>query len=176
MTDLTTIRFRTAMGGFHKGDVTEYISKAAENHSLEKEALENRIRELEEDLRLLRQQLLEATLAASKPEPEPIVVPTADAKMEVSALELEAYRRAEAVERTANHRARKVYTQLEGICKNADEDFEAAKAVVTETAQLILNQAMVLDQACVQLRGKLSAAQENLRAADAMVPDPGEGL
>lgn len=176
MTDLTQIRFRTAVGGFHKGDVTEYISKAAQNHSLEKDALEKRIRELEEDVRLLRQQLLEASLAAATPEPEPVEIPTAEAKMEVSALELEAYRRAEAVERTANHRARQVYTQLEGICKDADEDFEAAKAVVAETAQLILGQAMILDQACVQLRGKLSAAQEELRAADALVPDPCEGL
>lgn len=176
MTDLSQFHFRTAVGGFHKGDVTEYISKAAQNHTLEREALQNRIGELEAEVLQLRQQLMEATLLSPESEQAPAEAHTDEPKVDISALELEAYRRAEAVERIANQRAKQVYTQLEDICRNTDEDFESAKAIVAETAQLILTQAKVLDQACVQLQEKLAATQENLRAADAMVPDPGEGL
>ena len=120
---------RSALGGYHKGDVLGFIEKVASEHRSEVLEYEKTIADLREENRSLQQQLnllMMATPvpAAKEPKPEPIPeptpVPTADpanmSAAELVSMELQAYRRAEAMERSANQRATKLYQQLEEVC------------------------------------------------------------
>lgn len=189
MTD-TSYRFRTALGGFHKGDVTGYIEKTAAQHRSELLEREQTITALREENRSLQQQLnllmmatpvTEAPQPEPKPEPEPIPVstpeptPAATIKEEnISTLELQAYRRAEATERLANNRAKKLYMELETMCADALDEFEAADTAAKQTVEAILTQAAAVEKAYLDLSAALNASREKLAAMDAMIPDPGE--
>ena len=96
--------FRTAVGGFHKSDVSEYIAKIAKEH-------QNQLQEKDKEIQQLRQQLDEARdqlsqqAAAPKPEAAPtsaLEAPAESQEETLDWLELEAYRRAEAAERIAS--------------------------------------------------------------------------
>ncbi len=85
--------FRTAVGGFHKSDVSEYIAKIAKEH-------QNQLQEKDTEIQQLRQQLDEARdqlsqqAAAPKPEAAPTSAPEAPAESQeetLDRLELEAY-------------------------------------------------------------------------------------
>lgn len=172
--DMSAYRFRTAVGGFHKGDVAEYITKTAQKHRSELEEKERMIAQLQEQLDKAKEQLnlfmASSMLLQEEKTPEETAEPA------LTELELEAYRRAEAAERLANQRAKKLYTQMECICHGTDSAFEAAKAAVEETAQAVLQQSRTLDDACQRLTQALCASREELSALDAMLPDPAETL
>lgn len=172
--DMTAYRFRTSVGGFHKGDVAEYITKTAKMHRTELEEKERTIAQLQEQLQKAKEQLnlfmASSVLLQEEQEPEKMEEPA------LTELELEAYRRAEATERLANQRAKKLYTQMETICHGTDTAFEEAKTAVAETAQAVLKQAKVLDAACEKLTNAICASREELSVLDAMLPDPAEAV
>ena len=178
----STYRFRNALGGFHKGDVTAYIEKAATQHRTELLECERRIAELQEENRSLQQQLnllmiatpvvAAAPAAAPAPaapapepieEPQPAPAPVISEKVtDMMQMELQAYRRAEAVERNANLRARELYEQMEGLCGDALGDFQAADVAVKQTIEVMTAQAASLERACQALSAAISASQEKL--------------
>ena len=170
--DTTVYRFRTAVGGFHKGDVTDYITKTAANHRTEIEQCSQRIAALEAENDALRQQLALLTLSTAAPEEDT----AAPEPQDVSSLELQAYRRAEAAERLANQRAKKLYESLEAICQDTAGEFSSANATVQETVETILAQAKTLEAACGKLSEALNQSREKLSSMDAMIPDPAEEL
>ena len=71
--------FRTALGGFHKGDVTGFIEKTAALHRIELQEYEALVTSLREENRALHQQLhlmmmsTPITTPAPAPDPEPDV-------------------------------------------------------------------------------------------------------
>ena len=71
--------FRTAMGGFHKGDVVGYIERTAAQHRSELLSRDQIIQELQEENRSLQQQLnllmMATPVAAPAPVAEPAPVP-----------------------------------------------------------------------------------------------------
>lgn len=175
--DTTVYRFRTAVGGFHKGDVTEYIARSAANHRTELEKQEKRINTLEEENQALRQQLNLLMMSAAVLEnDEPEIQAEEEKPQDIPALELQAYRRAEAAERLANLRAKKLYENLELICQEAEGEFSSANDTVQETVETIRAQAKHLEAACGRLSLALSSSREKLASMDAMVPDPAEDL
>lgn len=166
-------KFRTALSGFHKGDVTAYIEKTASAHRSELLAQEQIITELQKENRSLQQQiqlLMMATPTTPAPaEPErpaaPVQKPAPFSPAttgDMAALELQAYRRAEAVERNANTRARKLYQQMEGLCTNTLDEFRDTDAAVKQVIQVMQNQAASLEQAYETLRVALDASREKL--------------
>ena len=166
-------RFRFAMGGFHKGDVTAYIEKTAAQHRSELLDMEAQLTSLREENRALQQQLnllMMATPTTPAPaEPErpaaPVQKPAPFSPAttgDMAALELQAYRRAEAVERNANTRARKLYQQMEGLCTNTLDEFRDTDAAVKQVIQVMQNQAASLEQAYETLRVALDASREKL--------------
>lgn len=167
----TTYRFRTAVGGFHKGDVSEYIAKTAASHRSEIAELENRISELEEQNR----QLL-AAISEQTPEEQPLSEPENTTFEPVSELELQAYRRAEAAERLANQRAKKLYQQLEAIAANTRDGYTQTHGIVAQAAEDILAQTRTIQAGFDELKSLLNATQEELSSLDAMLPDPLETL
>lgn len=175
--DTTAYRFRTAVGGFHKGDVAEYIAKTAQQHRTESQNRDKLIDQLRQENMELRQQLNALlTESESSDEVSEEVTEVSVESPALTELELEAYRRAEAAERLANQRAKKLYIQMESICSGTNAEFETAKYAVEETAQAVLNQAKVLDEACRKLTEALNVSRQELSAMATMLPDPLETI
>ena len=159
--------FRTALSGFHKGDVTAYIEKTALQHRSELLEYEKKITELQEENRSLQQQLnllmMATPVAAPVPAPAPEPAP---APAELMTQELQAYRRAEAVERNANARARKLYQQLEGVCQETLDGFQLTDSAVKQAIDAMMSQAAALEQACQTLSAALNTSREKLAATN----------
>ena len=178
----TEYSFRSALSGYHKGDVIGYIEKAAAQHRSELLEYEALVTSLREENRSLQQQLnllMMATPVVSAPAapvepvvvevpapaPEPAPAPIAPApEGDMLLLELQAYRRAEAVERTANNRVRRLYQKIESLCDTAMDDFRAADTAVKQTVEALLAQTATLEQAYQTLSDALNASRENLTA------------
>lgn len=204
--------FRSALGGFHKGDVTGYIERTLAQHRSELLDYEATVTSLREENRSLQQQLNLLLMAmpdlasvstetpaetpietpASAPvhepvvtpepavTPEPVVVsepaptPEVEAPVNNSTLitaELQAYRRAEAVERNAAKRARNIYHQLENACEGTLDKFKDTDAAFKQAIELIQEQATALEQAYHALSLALDGSRENLASVNDLLPD-----
>ena len=182
MTD-TAYRFRTALSGFHKGDVAGYIEKTAAAHRSEILEYEKVIADLREKNQSLQQQLnlmmmttaaledkaAKAEAAAAAPEPAPESVPAPQpavdpvaAVAEINMMELQAYRRAEAAERNANARAKKLCQQLDQMREDAMVEFEITDNVVKETLEAIRTQTAAMERAYGSLSDTLDISREKL--------------
>lgn len=132
-------RFRTSLGGFNRTDVANYIEKTAREH----QAQLSRMREdcakanADRDAAVAELESVKAQLAAALEGKELPTVPD-----DPEAMELAAYRRAEAAERSANARIRRQTEKMDGILETATEQFETAKSHVEE---LSLQLGQVLD-------------------------------
>ena len=174
--------FRSALGGFHKGDVTGYIEKTAAQHRSEMLELEATIVALRDENRSLQQQLSLLMMATPAPvaalapipvpepvvapapvvAPEPVAAPVAMNTAELVTAELQAYRRAESVERNAAQRARNLYHQMENVCEDALDKFQSTDSTVKQTLELMLEQANTLEQAYQALSAALNGSREKL--------------
>ena len=168
MTDFS--KFRSALSGFNRSDVANYIEAlCAEHHrklkdaEAEREALLEQLNDvrrvlaekeaaakaLEEELEEQRQLLEDATCA------EP-----AEPQEDYHSLELEAYRRAEAMERSTAERAAKLQQQLTGL--------------VEETAGRYEQVGQDIDSLSKDLSSGLQRLQEALSELDAVFADTSE--
>ncbi len=168
--------FRTAVGGFHKSDVSEYIAKVAKEHQSQLQEKDKEIQQLRQQLDEVRDQLNRQTTA-----PEPEEAPAAEAPAEaqeetLDRLELEAYRRAEAAERIASQRAKKLYEALGDICNDARTQLENADSAARNSITAMELQLQTLEDSHDALTAALSSARRQLLDMDAMIPDPAEGL
>ncbi len=129
------VKFRSSWGGFHRGDVTNYMEKlCAEHqrttHALREEndrlaqqvsVLEPEVTRQSEQLRDLTQQLeqsqtaLASTQAALEEALELVANEEPEEAPDYVAMELEAYRRAEATERMAAERAQSIRARLDDL-------------------------------------------------------------
>lgn len=194
----STYGFRTALSGFHKGDVIGYIEKAASQHRSQLLEYEQTLTTLREENRALQQQLsllmmatpltselastpaeapapaaeeapapVEAPAPEAAPTPVEVLSPVPDADKEALMWqELQAYRRAEAVERNATARVRKLYQQLDGLCDGAMDEFQATNTAVKQTIELLLSQAQILEQSYTALSDALVSSREKLAAVN----------
>ena len=198
--------FRTALGGFHKGDVIGYIERTLAQHRSELLDYEATVTALREENRSLQQQMnlllmampdlshgpaqapaeepasvTEESVPAPETAPvsEPVPAPEAAPAPEVmdvnnSALltaELQAYRRAEAVERNAAKRARNIYHQLEDACEGTLDKFKHTDAAFKQAIELIQEQANALEQAYQALSLALDGSRENLASVNELLLD-----
>lgn len=185
MPDVNPYAFRTAVGGFHKGDVTAYITRTAAAHQEELAVMNKQLEALERENAALRDQVhllelprkleqLEAEEApAEAPEPE------AAAQAPISGFEqqeLLAYRRAEAAERLACQRAKKLYGSIQTICDGSAAAMDGAEAVTQEALDMIAQQLQRIQESLDGAHSNIRTASESLRAMGDMVPDPAEGL
>ena len=202
---MDTFHFRTAVGGFHKGDVAAYISKTAAAHQAELKLLNDELqRLLEENATLknenaiLHDQLLhmvpvqQADEMPDEPDvseipdimevPEELHVgqPPVDEPSQkdesLEKLELAAYRRAEAAERIANLRAKKLYEEMGMICADASCNADKAKTSAQEELDAMLDHMKAIETYYRCLTSSMHTAQEKLLAMGNMVPDPAETL
>ena len=167
--------FRTAVGGFHKSDVAAYIAAIAKEHQSQLQEKDKEIQQLQQQLDHALEQLHTAAVeAVSEPAaPEPQEVSSEDS---LDRMELEAYRRAEAAERIAAQRAKKLYEALGDICTDARTQLENADSAARNSITAMELQLQTLEDSCDALTAALTSARQQLLDMDAMIPDPAEGL
>ncbi len=130
----TTQRFRSALNGFNREDVVNYIEYLNNRHKAQLEQLNNQLQEVKgavsadvvDDL----QAQLDAALARCAELEEKLSVKEASTNRE-----LEAYRRAEEAERKANERARDIYAQAQTALDGATAMAEAAAEEFNQVAE-----------------------------------------
>ncbi len=120
--------FRSAWNGFNRNDVVNYMEECAANYERSLRQLQSENARLREELSTLRA-AQSAPPPAPEPPPEPKPVPApAPPPPDLTGDELEAYRRAEAVERAARDRADRLSRQMQAVMDTAVQQFEAAGA------------------------------------------------
>lgn len=171
--------FRTAMRGFHREDVVQYIEYINNKHNTEREQLNTQLQlareelakaqdnsdllaqleaanarcaELEAQVADLETQLDELTAGQPEETPAEPAVPEVPAKTAED--ELEAYRRAERAERLARDRAAQIYTKANAILADVTVTVESVSDEITALTTQLSNQA---DAAKAQLQEAIAS-------------------
>ena len=181
--------FRSAFNGFNREDVVHYLEYlnakhtsqlnqlTTENEFLRQQvvslpdpeeqrrnisALEEQCAELTRQLGAaqercaeLEQQLAAAQLPAEVLPPEPVLSPSASE-------ELEAYRRAERIEREAKERAELVYFQATNVLTEASAKVDGISSDITEMADKVMTQ-------LTQLQVAVSSSKQALQDASSIL-------
>ena len=167
------VRFRSAMGGFHKGDVTKYVCKLHEDHAAALAELEKKCAALERENEALRQAVDQDRLAELEAQNGALTrqVQDLEAKVEelsvtgdpeLRAKELEAYRRAEAMERRATQRYQQVKGQVEQISDAMVRDLSGTVDSAKTALEAIGSQLELLQNASHQLSAAMRTGVEKL--------------
>lgn len=176
--------FRSALNGFNRSDVVEYIERI----SLENEKAQRQLRDetarLQAELDETKSALTDALARLADAEASASVAPEAEESQEAPCAaeaapvaaataeqELAAYRRAEAAERAAYQRAARVYAQLRSsfaatAAKLADSDNDLR--AIGETIEQNLRQ---LSGALAALQGVYDGSQQELDELVASLPE-----
>ncbi|MBQ9167881.1 MAG: hypothetical protein IJX67_05685 [Oscillospiraceae bacterium] len=185
----TQQNFRSALNGFNREDVVRYIEYLNSKHKTESNQLRSEIESLKEELATHVPQAapgastaeaLEAAnsrctqleqenarllqeLEQAKQQPAPAPVPHAE--------ELEAYRRAERVERMAQERAAQICQQANGILADASAKVDDAAAQLGSMANHVAGQLAELQNAVI---GSKQALLDASAAMYAIRPEASE--
>lgn len=126
--------FRSALNGFNREDVVNYIEYLNNRHNAQLAQLNTQLQEVKsaisEDFVMELQAKLDAALARCAELEEKLSI-----KEDSAAKELEAYRRAEKAERVANERAQEIYTQAQTALSGATTMAEAAAEEFNQVAE-----------------------------------------
>lgn len=175
-------KFRSSLGGFHRGDVANYIESLSMQHAaamkeksgqidaLQAELLAARqkLQEAEEEKRALRDQLddalaaLEAATAPAEDEAEDETEAEVEEAPDYPKLELEAYRRAEATERLATQRAQQLKRELVDFLENTTARYQQTGEDIAALAE--------------DLKSGLKRLEENLSELDLLFGETAEHL
>lgn len=137
--------FRSALGGFNRQDVVQYIEYINAQHHSQIEQLNTQLRNAEEALaraqgntdNALQEQLAAAQARCAELEAQLAAIPAVSQKTDD---ELEAYRRAEKAERMANERAGQIYAQANAVLAEATLKVEAVSDGMNAVAAQISEQ------------------------------------
>ena len=168
-------KFRSSLNGFNRSDVVAYIESLCAAHQAElqqirneKEALSRQLDQLHTDLdaqtqraEALQQELEETRTALESTETaldEAMVMLTEEQAKEpveetpdYSAMELEAYRRAEAMERSSSERAARLSQQLTDLLEQVSGRYEQTGQEIQALTEDIRNNLKRLDEAMSDL-------------------------
>lgn len=175
-------KFRSSLGGFHRGDVANYIESLSMQHAaamkeksgqidaLQAELLAARqkLQEAEEEKRALQDQLddalaaLEAATAPAEEAAEDETEAEVEEAPDYPKLELEAYRRAEATERLATQRAQQLKRELVDFLENTTARYQQTGEDIAALAE--------------DLKSGLKRLEENLSELDLLFGETAEHL
>lgn len=140
--------FRSAIGGFNRQDVVQYIEYINNKHKTEIEQLNTQLQTAREALEQqkpavdadeLRKQLEEAQARCAELEAQLAGQSQQEAPAKTGD-ELEAYRRAERAERLARERASQIYAQANAALADATVKMEAASDSMSEMTEQFTQQ------------------------------------
>lgn len=160
--------FRNAFRGFNRQDVVNYIEYINNTHNTQVEQLNNQLqaalaRPTDEEMKAkleaaeARIAELEATLAQQ----DRAVLSDGASCTEQ---ELEAYRRAERVERVAKERAEQIYAQANGVLAEATLKAESASAHIGAIADQVSNQLKEYQDSVLETKATFQEAVATLYA------------
>ncbi len=168
-------KFRSSLGGFHRGDVANYIESLSREHAAALkeqsgriDALRAELQEAEAEKRALRDQLddalaaLEAATAPAEDEAEDETEAEPEEAPDYPKLELEAYRRAEATERLATQRAQQLKRELVDFLENTTARYQQTGEDIAALAE--------------DLKSGLKRLEENLSELDLLFGETAEHL
>lgn len=178
----TQQNFRSALNGFNREDVVRYLEYLNTQHqnqlrqlTAEKEALQTQLDEmlmlpqadpqLQEALDAVtreRDELRAKLEAQSAAEPAPETPGEPAGLTGIAAEELEAYRRAERIERTAREKSELVYHQVSGILSQATEKMDTITGDLTAKADEVMEQ-------LTQLQIAVSSSKQALQDAASLM-------
>ncbi len=160
--------FRSAFRGFNRQDVVNYIEYINNSHNAQVEQLNNQLQialaqPSDEELKA-RLEAAEARIA----ELEETLAQQDRAVLSDGAScteqELEAYRRAERVERMAKERAEQIYAQANGVLADATLKAESASAHIGAIADQVSNQLKEYQDSVLETKATFQEAVATLYA------------
>ena len=154
-------KFRTAFNGFNRVDVAEYIENTALEHRRELEQLRAENKRL-----LAEKQAAEEALRQAQSGAAPAEQPKQEPICNVTEQELEAYRRAEAAERSALQRAARLREKLEALCGDAAERCAETQACAKQAAEEAAGSAAKLQHTAQELEKLLNDVQSAVRSLE----------
>lgn len=183
--------FRSAIGGFNREDVVQYIEYTRSKHDAEIAQLKSDNQALKDELAVLRGQPaqapsedlsaklveLEEKLTAAEQERNALLAQVAQLQAELTAKEvaapqspsqelagkeLEAYRRAERAERVARERAQLIYDQANGVLADATIHVDEAAAQIGQMTDNVSAQLTALQEAVSGSKHALKEAAATL--------------
>ena len=175
-------KFRSSLGGFHRGDVANYIESLSMQHAAAMKEKSGQIDALQAELLAARQKLQEAeaekrslqdqlddalaALEAATAPAEEVAEDETEAEPEEAPdypkLELEAYRRAEATERLATQRAQQLKRELVDFLENTTARYQQTGEDIAALAE--------------DLKSGLKRLEENLSELDLLFGETAEHL
>lgn len=156
--------FRSAFNGFNRQDVVRYIEYLNNQHNSQIEQLNTQLQAAKTSAGSDLQEQLDAALAkCAQLEAQLAAVPAGSTQQE-----LEAYRRAERAERTAQERAQQICTQANAILADATVKAEAASARIAELAEQTNAQLQAYQGA---ISGSQALFQDTVAALYAIKPE-----
>ncbi len=152
--------FRSALGGFNRNDVVQYIEYINHQHNSQIAQLNTKLQNAEEALAQAQaapsnedlQAQLDAALARCAELEQQLA--QASTPPALTGDELEAYRRAERTERMARDRAAQIYDQANAVLADATVKVESAAQSMQTVATQLTEQ---LQKAEADLQGAVSA-------------------
>lgn len=155
-------KFRSALGGFNRTDVVQYIEYLNNHYKSQIQQLENQLDELKNGPSAAQlQKELDAALQKCAQLEEKL-----NQKDEAS--ELETYRRAEKAERMANERARQIYEKTSAVLAEATVKAEEAVDQVNAAADLATAQLKAYEESILAAKNTF---QETADALYAICPE-----
>ena len=156
-------KFRSALNGFNRQDVADYIAYLNNRHTSELEQLNNRLQSAQnrqkedEDL---KERLAQAEARCAELERE--LNQRGEALSTAQEVELETYRRAERMEREAKERADKICQQAYAVLGDATAQAEKVAEEVCDAAQQAVTQIEAYRDAVLNSRDALRKTIESL--------------
>ena len=167
--------FRSAFRGFNRQDVVNYIEYINNTHNAQVEQLNNQLqaalaRPTDEEMKA-KLEAAEARIA----ELEETLAQQDRAVLSDGAScteqELEAYRRAERVERVAKERAEQIYAQANGVLAEATLKAESASAHIGAIADQVSNQLKEYQDSVLETKATFQEAVATLYAIKPQVEE-----
>ena len=161
----TIQHFRTALGGFNRQDVVNYIEYLNNQHNSQIQQLNTQLQTAlsqasPAQLAQLQNQLAEANARIAELEEQ---LAQAQAAIGHEA-ELETYRRAERAERAAQERSRQIYQQANAVLADTTVQAEKAANQIGAIADQVVAQLQQYQNAVLQTKGGFEEAVTTLYA------------
>ena len=195
-------KFRTALNGFNRSDVTEYIEllcsqhqeamrnsqeeieiltrqladaqEQLENQTARTDGLQKQLEETETALHSTETALDEAMTLLTAPKAEETASEETDAEVsqDFASMELEAYRRAEAMERISAERASRLNQQMSDLLDEASSRYEQTGQEIQALAEDIRINLKRLEEALSDLDAIFDETAQNFDDMDPAAPVP----
>lgn len=169
----STDTFRTALHGFNRTDVVQYIQKINGAHEKELRALREENEQLTREAESLKKELAVLQEKAAALEAERAAAPSqpAAAPQPQEGSELAAYRRAEQVERKARERAEATTRLLKDVFAKANDRLCAGRAEFDEMTEAFDANFSRLHQLFTEAKSVFDASAEELKEAESSLDE-----